>query len=350
MVQSFLSATIQTGMQTVVFDNKEYIKASVIAKRFNYTSDYIGQLCRAEKVEAKLVGRSWYVTLDSINTHRKGRYKIVEEKPQKEGSNKLKSNYLSRIDVEPILNKKIVKILQSKDGQQVEKSVRYEADDNMLIPKVDRTQVSKSVPIYPAGAEILRVPRTESKATLYKPEPKATFVLSGSLAVSDYPEIEVEESPELSPTSEPKTAEITSKQRPEVKKFTPVINHQNLHKSVPKVAVAQNQTHSAQTKLKKTNFSPKSYSQVVRRTAPVPVAAVKPKTTTVVTTPVPAKARFSLVVIIGITILSVALGLLLFSVTSEVVVTQVNYSSNLVLEFSTISETFERLFIHIKGK
>jgi len=42
-------------MDKVVFDKKEYTKASIAAKQFKYTSDYVGQLCRLEKVDARLV-------------------------------------------------------------------------------------------------------------------------------------------------------------------------------------------------------------------------------------------------------------------------------------------------------
>ena len=70
-------------MEVVIFEGKEYTKASVLAARFRYTSDYLGQLCRGKKVDARLVGRAWYINLDSLNHHRDGRYKnvIVKSKP-----------------------------------------------------------------------------------------------------------------------------------------------------------------------------------------------------------------------------------------------------------------------------
>ena len=52
-----------------------YVKASVLAKRHRYTTDYIGQLCRQNKVDAQLVGRAWYVNENSLLTHKIDRKK-----------------------------------------------------------------------------------------------------------------------------------------------------------------------------------------------------------------------------------------------------------------------------------
>ena len=45
-------------MQSVVLNGKKFIKASEAAKAAGYTADYVGQLCRNEKIDAQLVGRS----------------------------------------------------------------------------------------------------------------------------------------------------------------------------------------------------------------------------------------------------------------------------------------------------
>ena len=67
-------------METVTLDGVEYTKATTAAKQHGYTSDYVGQLCRAGKVDAQLVGRSWYVNIESLLTHRKGRYRSNQKK------------------------------------------------------------------------------------------------------------------------------------------------------------------------------------------------------------------------------------------------------------------------------
>lgn len=61
-------------MDTVDVNGVSYEKASLLAKEFKYTSDYIGQLCRAKKVEAQLIGRTWYVNRSSLENHRATKY------------------------------------------------------------------------------------------------------------------------------------------------------------------------------------------------------------------------------------------------------------------------------------
>lgn len=67
-------------MKNLKVDGVEYIKASEVAKQYGYTSDYIGQLCRSEKIEARLIGRSWYVDPSSLVQHKKDRYRSNQKK------------------------------------------------------------------------------------------------------------------------------------------------------------------------------------------------------------------------------------------------------------------------------
>ena len=54
----------------ILSKGKELISAVRASEKCGYSSDYIGQLCRAKKVEATLVGRTWFVAEDSILKHR----------------------------------------------------------------------------------------------------------------------------------------------------------------------------------------------------------------------------------------------------------------------------------------
>lgn len=95
-------------MKSIVLHGTEFIKASDAAKAHGYTTDYIGQLCRSGKIEAQLVGRTWYVTESSLLQHRKNRYrssqkktkeaiKEVIEKQTETTKEKLKSRFYSQI-------------------------------------------------------------------------------------------------------------------------------------------------------------------------------------------------------------------------------------------------------------
>lgn len=55
--------------QGLFFDGKEYISSKRASEISKYTKDYVGQLCRSGKLVSKLVGRNWYVDLESLNAH-----------------------------------------------------------------------------------------------------------------------------------------------------------------------------------------------------------------------------------------------------------------------------------------
>ncbi|HEX8591559.1 MAG TPA: hypothetical protein VF696_02320 [Candidatus Paceibacterota bacterium] len=59
-------------MDELVIGDKTYISSKRAAEITGYAKDYVGQLCREGYVEAKMVGRSWYVLESSIRDHRFG--------------------------------------------------------------------------------------------------------------------------------------------------------------------------------------------------------------------------------------------------------------------------------------
>lgn len=59
-------------MDEITIDGKVYVSSKQAAKITGYAKDYVGQLCREGRVEARLVGRNWYVLEDAIREHRFG--------------------------------------------------------------------------------------------------------------------------------------------------------------------------------------------------------------------------------------------------------------------------------------
>lgn len=55
---------------SLILQDKNYISARRVQELFGYSSDYVGQLCRSGKIEAKMIGRSWFVTEKSIIDHK----------------------------------------------------------------------------------------------------------------------------------------------------------------------------------------------------------------------------------------------------------------------------------------
>lgn len=59
-------------MDELTLDGKKYLSSKRAAKVTGYAKDYVGQLCREGRVDARLVGRNWYVLESSILEHRFG--------------------------------------------------------------------------------------------------------------------------------------------------------------------------------------------------------------------------------------------------------------------------------------
>lgn len=61
-------------MTISIFNNgKEYISATRAGELVGYSGDYVGQLCRAQKIPSKLIGRTWYVELEALQNHKRTR-------------------------------------------------------------------------------------------------------------------------------------------------------------------------------------------------------------------------------------------------------------------------------------
>lgn len=57
----------------IVLDGKKYISSKRAAQLGGYTKDYIGQMCRSGKLNAKLLGRNWYILENSLLSHKGGK-------------------------------------------------------------------------------------------------------------------------------------------------------------------------------------------------------------------------------------------------------------------------------------
>jgi len=53
-----------------IFEGKKYISSRRASEISDYASDYIGQLCRAGKLDSRMIGRSWFVTEESLHLHK----------------------------------------------------------------------------------------------------------------------------------------------------------------------------------------------------------------------------------------------------------------------------------------
>lgn len=194
-------------MNTVQFDNIEYTKASDVARQFGYTADYIGQLCRARKVNARLIGRTWFVHVPSLEEHRQTKYSTIKNvaTSSKEGKSKPETietpdipskKYLRRV---PAPEAKIKKIIQRTDeaGSLRHLTLSYEPDDNSLIPKVAQNPKVTLLKVAIADAERLPVSSVVNKSIGLAPTALPDVALSGVLTVKPIPDSDVQTNDEV---------------------------------------------------------------------------------------------------------------------------------------------------------
>jgi hypothetical protein len=193
-------------MNSISIDGKSYSKATDIARELGYTADYVGQLCRARKVDAQLVGRSWYVSEESIRNHKKSRYRN-----DKKAAHAIISKTLHAKDgdsedsfsVSVSTSSKERSLQHGYSDKQFYKKVAqkkpahaYYKDDSELIPvSISQKQKEGSVVVQHADAKTVKIV-SNSKEYDFDPTPRPEIRFSGALKISevDYDEEDVEAS------------------------------------------------------------------------------------------------------------------------------------------------------------
>jgi len=183
-------------MDTVVLDGVEYLKASAAAKRFHYTSDYIGQLCRGKKIDARLVGRTWFVNPQSIEAHQEGRYQnLRSEKQESSQAHSRESGSTSktkpvRVPVPPQIKSKFLAdaalaLQVNTNSRERLLRVSYEPDEGHLIPHIDKhhTPPPHRLNVDPADAKKLSIRKNNETSVSLIAEKLPDIALSGKLPV-----------------------------------------------------------------------------------------------------------------------------------------------------------------------
>jgi hypothetical protein len=115
-------------MKSIQINGKNYVKARDLAEDLGYTTDYIGQLCRGGKVDAELVGRTWYVDPESVHSHKATRYR----------STKAKSQEAVKIAIHRLKDESPARSVGSSPTTVHLTTHSYEEDDAELIPTLRR--------------------------------------------------------------------------------------------------------------------------------------------------------------------------------------------------------------------
>ncbi len=189
-------------MDEVTIGGVTYLPATKLAKQYRYTTDYIGQLCRSKKIDAQLVGRSWYVNPISLENHKSGRYTKTIKAKSEQSSEKPLEVTLTR--VEPVMKKATVKSLERNGFDQSAsrnfakridwKPVKYEVDESDLLPPLRRDTKPVALPINLAESSDITI-KSAVKLTKLVPEDLPEVSLKGSVKIvslNEYFDTEVE--------------------------------------------------------------------------------------------------------------------------------------------------------------
>lgn len=163
-------------METVTLEGKEYVKAKSAARELGYTSDYIGQLCRAGKIDSRLVGRSWYVDIGELSSHKQSRYgtkgtksiKVHVSKSEEKG-NRISIHQIAELPTSAASSQKFTKHVYWN-------APKYEPDDQALMPEVQKAQTEKVT----KGGIRLTVTPTDAESIEVKSEPGESYKMSAT--------------------------------------------------------------------------------------------------------------------------------------------------------------------------
>ncbi len=239
-------------MDTLVIGDVTYTKASVLAREYGYTADYLGQLCRAGKVTCILVGRTRYIDRTSIEVHRQDKYKTVR---QSEITNKInlriessdESKFGKTEHVSAVLSKNTIKSFDSLAKRAAESNkissgkIVYESDNYDLFPQGARKEVNNSIirpiisiPVELGSASPVEVVSDNPDVLGLEFTTLPEVPLMGTLQVKEVPDFSPSETPELYVRAEPHVQAVAapasahflkkiSQEAPSRRNFTPQV-------------------------------------------------------------------------------------------------------------------------------
>jgi len=169
-------------MDEISVKGKIYVKAKVLARELGYTNDYIGQLCRGGKVDAELVGRTWYVDPDSVRGHKSTRYRSSKATTKKS----IQSEVLRQLREEQVHTKQ--HFYTPHKIKSFAKEVTYHADESELVPVTSKERHAKPVvlPIELADARKLAIEAETGKKYHFAAPEREETKFFGTLRVTDF--------------------------------------------------------------------------------------------------------------------------------------------------------------------
>ena len=138
----------------LIINGKKFISSKRAAEITGYTCDYVGQLSRLSKIEATMVGRSWYVGEESILSHhhenatansfgRRAKKEVVYG--GKKSLVSLQKTAPAEVAIStPVSDLKETTKIEPKKASSVS-PYRYGAEDHILVPEISSKPFSSRI-------------------------------------------------------------------------------------------------------------------------------------------------------------------------------------------------------------
>lgn len=180
--------------ESFIFEGKKYISSRRASEISGYASDYIGQLCRGSKLDCRMIGRSWFVTEESLHLHkatisREEASRSRIENLRGKASNKTDSLPVQKVQpVAPVVSETAVQeknLLPANlivaEPLQVKPSFVYSKDERPLLPVLNKkSEPVNAVAINKTIDAVLSERKVEIKKT-----PKTFSTVISSLKPAD---------------------------------------------------------------------------------------------------------------------------------------------------------------------
>lgn len=169
---------------SLILQDKNYISARRVQELFGYSSDYVGQLCRLGKIEAKMIGRTWFITEKSIIDHKLSVNDLIRDK-NKEKRKLSKKIYNDSIKNDALVSYELVNAVETSN---------VVCEDNKIVEPVATTEFSvpttsqviacdpSSLRLMPNVPELFSLPYFVSESFLIAPNCKKSEFFSPSSA------------------------------------------------------------------------------------------------------------------------------------------------------------------------
>jgi hypothetical protein len=167
-------------MDELIFAGNKYISSKRASKLTGYTTDYIGQMCRGDKMDCRLVGRNWYINDKAIREQKKSFKKD-------QADNVEEINY-KKIELEPMYysnDERETSPEINKTFKEEQEEVVTEEDKDEIIPIKVVEQPEVAIKTYQHKPVMRRVKRQVVRRQPIVPQQvNRKFLSKGVVAVS----------------------------------------------------------------------------------------------------------------------------------------------------------------------